>query len=160
MANVHVRPSSLQEYAVARSFSKPISAVVVRSVDWISGSCTCSPQPQETNGSKPAAGSLLTGMDTVTWEARSSPFEALPASELPVFELLAQALSTPPKPTAAALTPATRKNVRLEKLFIVMSFHRPIRAHSCSVLSAHLLSVTGYKSVTHYSRQNGFSVLR
>ena len=66
MVNVQVRPSSLHVYAVARSFSKPMSAFVVRSVDWISGSCTCSPQPQETNGSKPAAGSLLTGMETVT----------------------------------------------------------------------------------------------
>ena len=130
MVNVHMRPSSLQEYAVARSFSKPISAVVVRSVDWISGSCTCSPQPQETNGSKPAAGSLLTGMETVTCDACPSLFEVAPLSELPEPESLAHALNTPPKPTAAALTPAACKNVRLEKLFIEMSFHRPSRARS------------------------------
>ena len=47
----------------------------------MSGSCTCSPQPQATQGSKPAAGSELGLMAMTTWEvsvaepALSPPFE-------------------------------------------------------------------------------------
>ena len=170
MENVQVRPSSLQLYAVARSFSNPMSAVVVSSVDWISGSCTCSPQPQETNGSNPAAGSLLAGIDTVTCAACSSGFE--PAAEPASDDPPAHALNTPPKPSAAALTPATFTNVRLETAPIPIPFSkrtkahnvcdfivRPIRCYAYSfrntLYQAHApIGVTNTKFVT-FSRANG-----
>ncbi len=52
---------------------------MVTSVDWMSGSCTCSPAPQPVKGSNPAAGSELGGMDTVTAEASAgvAPSELL-----------------------------------------------------------------------------------
>ena len=65
--NVHTMPSSLHSYDVARSLCRPMSASVLISVDWINGSCTCSPHPHETKGSNPASGSALVGMETMTW---------------------------------------------------------------------------------------------
>ena len=73
-----------------------MSALVTMSVDWMSGSCTCSPQPHDTNGSKPAAGSAPVGMVTMTcvWV---SP-EALSA---------ASSVSVPSPPSAGCEQPAS-----------------------------------------------------
>ena len=102
--NVQVRWSSEQEYSVARSFTKFMSSSVAMRVDWMSGSCTCSPQPQSTQGSKPADGSFSELMAIVTWRVGSTLVAAG-----------ALVAPDPPQPASALATAsaAPPTNVRL-----------------------------------------------
>ena len=54
------------------------SGVVTVRVDWIRGSWTCSPAPQPKAGSKPASGSEVGGMTTVTAALSGEGFRVWP----------------------------------------------------------------------------------
>ena len=97
---------------------KPISTVVVRSVDWMSGSCTCSPQPHETSGLKPASGSDEVGMVTITCVLPSDAEDALAAAEPDADPVPcpAQPAKAPAKGRTAAPAPSAFTNVRRERL--------------------------------------------
>ena len=64
--NVQVSLSGEHDQSVARSLVKFMSSSVTMRVDWIRGSCTCSPQPQSTQGSNPASGSFSALIAIVT----------------------------------------------------------------------------------------------
>ena len=83
--NVQVRLSLEHSYEVARSFWNFMSLSVTTRVDWMSGSCTCSPAPQPTQGSKPPSGSLVVLMAMVTWCFASTAALSEPPASVPAL---------------------------------------------------------------------------
>ena len=85
----------------------------------MSGSWTCSPQPQATHGSKPASGSLVVLMAMVTWREGSTPEPeaAAPSSPAPALEH-AESASAPAMPEPV-------RNDRLVKARSFFAIKRP-----------------------------------
>ena len=76
---------------------------MVISVDWISGS----PQPHDTIGSKPAAGSDPVVIETITCEEALSAAPSVAPSAGFSASPLAQLASSPPNDSVAAVAPVS-----------------------------------------------------